>query len=151
MIQEDMLINVVDNNGNTLNPCKSKVAWVLVRRNRAVWLDDVSIQITLTKAQIKANKKAAIERDKRICHYCGKYISPTETATADHITPKTITRDDVCGYDDLDNLVCACLNCNRHKDRTPYDQYICFRIAALSAILSLYTNLSISQILESYL
>lgn len=150
MVQEDVLINVVDNKGNILNPCTSRVAWVLVKRNRAIWLDDISIKIILTKAQIKDNKKAAIERDKRICHYCGKYIPPTETATADHIIPRTINKDDICGYDDLDNLVCACVSCNRHKDRTPYNEYVRYRITALSAILSLYSNLSVNQILENY-
>lgn len=150
MIQENVLINVIDNKGNTLNPCKSKVAWVLVKRNRAIWLDDNSIQITFTKSQTNAIKKAAIKRDKRICHYCCRYIPPTEIATADHLIPKTIIKNGICGYDDLDNLVCACVSCNHHKNKIPYNEYVYYRISALSVILSLYTNFSVKQILEKY-
>lgn len=64
---------------------------------------------------------ALINRDGGlICHYCGKAVIrtikavPTQ-ATIDHVKPKSKG-----GKTELDNLVIACLNCNRKKASKRY-------------------------------
>ena len=140
-------INVVDKLGNKLAPCSEKVAWVLVSRHRAIKLDANTIKIILTKEDIRRIKKQAIARDKRICHYCGKHIPLDEPATADHITPKVI-KNGKSGYDTIDNFVCACFDCNNHKDKMSYEDYVMLRTSSLLAILSLQTGIDTRELIQ---
>ena len=59
-------------------------------------------------------RKRILERDKRICHYCGK-----EADTVDHKTPVRFG-----GTDDEENLVACCRKCNSKKHTTPYEDFI---------------------------
>lgn len=64
-------------------------------------------------------RKYILERDDFTCQYCGAKDGPLE---ADHVMPKSRG-----GTDEYNNLVCACMRCNRSKsDKTPEewrDQY----------------------------
>ena len=142
-------INVVDKLGNKLAPCTEKVAWVLISRQRAIRIDDNTIKIVLTKEDIRRIKKQAIARDNRICHYCGKQIPLDEPATADHITPKII-KNGKSGFDTIDNFVCACFDCNNHKDKMAYEDYVLLRTSSLLAILSIKTGRTIKELIEYY-
>lgn len=140
-------IKVVDKFGKELKPCTEKVAWVLVNRSRAVQVDSTTIKIVLTKEDIRRIKRKAIARDNRICHYCGKQIPLGESATADHITPKII-RNGKTGYDTIDNFVCACFDCNNHKDNMSYEDYIMLRTSTLLAIASFNFKIPLSNLLN---
>lgn len=146
----EKMIKVVDKNGKRLAPCKEKVAWVLINRCRAVKVDDTTIKIVLTKEDIRRIKKRAIARDDRICHYCGKQIPLDEPATADHITPKII-RNGKTGYDTIDNFVCACFDCNNHKDNMPYEDYVLLRTSTLLAIASIKSKISLNKLTNKLL
>lgn len=142
-------VNVVDKLGNQLAPCTEKVAWVLVSRHRAIKIDDNTIKIVLTKEDIRRIKKQAIARDNRICHYCGRQIPLSEPATADHITPKII-KNGKSGFDTIDNFVCACFECNNHKDNTPYEDYVLLRTSSLLAILGMKSKCPIQRLIEHF-
>lgn len=60
------------------------------------------------------NRKNIFRRDKNTCQYCGKRF-PTEELSLDHVIPKAMG-----GKGGWDNIVCACVECNRKKAcRTP--------------------------------
>jgi hypothetical protein len=61
-----------------------------------------------------AVRKRILERDKRVCHYCGEAAD-----TVDHKNPVVSG-----GTDDEDNLVTACRSCNTKKHTKPYEQFI---------------------------
>ncbi|MFM2090096.1 MAG: hypothetical protein RLZZ127_585 [Planctomycetota bacterium] len=59
-------------------------------------------------------KAVVLARDGFACQYCGRPVSLT-TGTKDHVQPRSRG-----GADRLDNVVAACIGCNRRKaDRTP--------------------------------
>ena len=58
-------------------------------------------------------RKIVLERDKYICHYCGKKKFSMEV---DHIIPV-----ESGGKDEIENLVSACRSCNRKKSNKPYE------------------------------
>lgn len=141
------LFNVIDKTGKQLAPCTARVAWVLISRKRAVQMNETTIKIIMTKKDIKANKRLAIQRDGRICHYCGKYILESEIATADHILAKQI-KNGIVGYDDVSNLVCACFTCNNHKGNTDYEEYIIFRLSLACSIIAVFLHTNSEDILH---
>lgn len=69
-------------------------------------------------------KKALIERDGKVCHYCGRPLQSgvggynDEGLSIDHITPVVDG-----GTDDLENLVLACRRCNLNKRTKHYQEY----------------------------
>ena len=56
------------------------------------------------------------ERDGRRCRYCGEVVS-TETATLDHIVPRSKG-----GTNHAENLATACLSCNSIKSGRTYEE-----------------------------
>jgi 5-methylcytosine-specific restriction endonuclease McrA len=63
-------------------------------------------------------KRAVWARDRYICHYCGRQLTP-DSATVDHVVPKLRGGPFV-----LWNLVAACHDCNQDKgNRLP--QCVC--------------------------
>ena len=52
------------------------------------------------------------------CHYCGE-LYKQEEITKDHKTPKCNG-----GTNNTNNLVPACINCNRKKDDIPYQKFM---------------------------
>lgn len=135
-------IKVFDKKGNKLEPCTETVANVLISRRRAVRISENAIKIILDKRDLKRIKKRVIERDKRVCFYCGKTIPENEIATVDHVNPKHIAKNGRCGYDTEENMVCACLNCNNHKDNRSLNKYIIYRFAILIAYACFKANIS---------
>lgn len=121
--------------GKLLAPCNEKVAGVLLQRKRAIKVGDDAIKLILDKNDLKRIKRKVIERDNRVCFYCGKKIPPNETATVDHLIPKTIDSNGQCGFDSEKNLVCCCYNCNHHKGYMNFEDYIIYRYCILIAYL----------------
>lgn len=63
----------------------------------------------------KSLKTQVVERDQHRCRYCGADVPKTKERAIDHVIPYSLG-----GLTDYDNLVVACLNCNRKKaGRTP--------------------------------
>jgi 5-methylcytosine-specific restriction endonuclease McrA len=52
------------------------------------------------------------------CHYCGKWIFPTN-ATLDHIVPRSRG-----GDNSLSNLLLCCRGCNQGKGSTGYQDFV---------------------------
>lgn len=60
-------------------------------------------------------RAAVFERDGHVCRYCGEMADPAE---CDHVTPVALG-----GGHGMDNLVTACVPCNRSKGATPVDEW----------------------------
>lgn len=61
-----------------------------------------------------AVRRAVLERDHHLCHYCEQFAE-----TVDHKTAHSRG-----GSDDLENLVAACADCNRRKHAKPYELFV---------------------------
>ena len=62
----------------------------------------------------RLTRQNLFERDRHTCQYCGKKFK-IEDLTIEHILPRSRG-----GKSSWENLVCACIDCNRKKrDRTP--------------------------------
>lgn len=65
-------------------------------------------------------------QNRRECHYCGIPLTLTpgrlNRITADHKTP--ISKG---GFDNLTNIVPACIKCNREKKDMTYREYLAYR------------------------
>lgn len=67
--------------------------------------------------KIILNRKNVFLRDGYKCQYCGKPLGKLNTATWDHVVPKSKHRGN---RNTWDNLVTCCRKCNNRKgDRTP--------------------------------
>jgi hypothetical protein len=64
----------------------------------------------------KVIRMQVFARDNYTCHYCGTVGGELE---CDHIIPFSKG-----GSDDMDNLVTACLKCNRSKKDKSYEEFI---------------------------
>lgn len=68
----------------------------------------------LPKHDIKLTRKTLYERDRNTCQYCGSKLK-TDELNIEHIMPKSRG-----GQNTWENLVAACIDCNRKKgNRTP--------------------------------
>lgn len=68
----------------------------------------------LPKHDVKLTRKSLYERDRHVCQYCGDKFK-TEDLNIEHIMPKSRG-----GQNSWENLVTACIDCNRKKgNRTP--------------------------------
>lgn len=57
-----------------------------------------------------ATRRAVVQRDGRVCRYCGRRIGRREPLHLDHVIPRSRG-----GSDEVDNLVVACIGCNTRK------------------------------------
>ncbi|MBE6069354.1 MAG: HNH endonuclease [Clostridium lundense] len=147
-MRNDRIVTVYSKSGKLLDPCTEKVAWVLIRRRRAVKLEENVIQILIDKRDLKELKKKVIKRDNRTCFYCGKVISESEVATVDHLNPKHITGTGDLGYDTEENLVCSCIQCNNHKADMPFEDYVIYRYALMLSFLYFKLGINFDLILD---
>lgn len=78
------------------------------RERQKRWRD----RLNMSAADWEARKGEVLQRDNHTCRYCGK---SGDGMHVDHVTPLIQG-----GTNDLDNLVCACAECNTGKSgRTP--------------------------------
>jgi len=70
------------------------------------------------------HRALVLERDGRVCHYCGKALPLKSSACLDHVVPRSKG-----GSDDPDNLVVACKRCNTQKGNSDLGVYIARRLA----------------------
>ena len=62
----------------------------------------------------RPTKRAILERDRRVCAYCGR-----PGATVDHVHPQHLCRAEARDANTWENLVCACEECQRRKGGLP--------------------------------
>ena len=122
---------VLNQNYEPLNICRARRAVVLVYRGKAEMLEDgsgfihsatrtfsvpsvirLACMIKRPRPRRRLNRLEVFSRDQFICQYCGK---ESRQLTLDHIVPRYRG-----GEHTWENVVSACIPCNRHKaGRTP--------------------------------
>jgi 5-methylcytosine-specific restriction endonuclease McrA len=122
---------VLNQNYEPLNICRARRAVVLVYRGKAEMLEDgagfihsvgqilsvpsvirLAYMIKRPRPKRKLTRLEVFNRDQYICQYCGK---ESRQLTLDHVIPRYRG-----GEHTWENVVSACIPCNRHKaGRTP--------------------------------
>jgi 5-methylcytosine-specific restriction endonuclease McrA len=122
---------VLNQNYEPLNVCRVRRAVVLLYRGRAEMLEDgtgfihsanqdfpvpsvirLYYMIRRPRPQRKLTRLEVFHRDQYTCQYCGR---ETRQLTLDHVLPRYRG-----GEHTWENVVSACISCNRHKaGRTP--------------------------------
>ena len=122
---------VLNQNYEPLNICRARRAVVLVYRGKAEMLEDgagfihsvgqifsvpsvirLAYMIRRPRPERKLTRLEVFNRDQYICQYCGK---ESRQLTLDHVIPRYRG-----GEHTWENVVSACIPCNRHKaGRTP--------------------------------
>ena len=74
---------------------------------------------------IKENRQKVFERDKYLCHHCGKQLTRF-SATLDHLQPVSEGGDNSYG-----NLITACLQCNSQRGAQPLMDFLTRRQDAI--------------------
>ena len=64
---------------------------------------------SIPRRELVLNRKNLFERDRNTCQYCGRRIA-RELLTIDHVTPRSRG-----GKNTWENLVLACITCNKKK------------------------------------
>ncbi len=128
----NMPVLVLNQSYEPLNICRARRAIVLIYQNKAEMLENGSgfihssggefpvpsvIRLAtmirhLPRIEVKLTRLEIFRRDSFTCQYCGK---ETRQLTLDHVMPRYRH-----GQHTWENVVSACVHCNRHKaGRTP--------------------------------
>lgn len=119
-MENEICIKVIHQaSGQQLSNCTRTKAEKLVKLNRALWIDDDTILLTISRRDFAKKREQKIKIDHRICYICDRLIPDHESATIDHVLPKTLG-----GTDDDWNLRCCCRRCNHHKAGLSLDYFI---------------------------
>ena len=113
-------IAVFGPNNVYLSHCTWSRALGLLESGRAIRLNATSIRLKQTKKERMIKKRSIIADSKRICYICNKRIPEDETATIDHIIPKSRDR----RADVYDNMKCCCVHCNNDKGNMTLSEYV---------------------------
>lgn len=127
----DRPVLVLNQSYEPLNVCRARRAVVLVYRGKAELVENgsgfihsanltfplpsvirLAYMIKRPRPQPRLTRVEVFNRDKYVCQYCGK---ETHQLTLDHVIPRYLS-----GGHIWENLVSACISCNRRKaGRTP--------------------------------
>lgn len=114
-------IMVLNPMGNFMSYCTLERAEILLDSERADKIKTGIIRLKETKRTRKNRKKKIIQESERRCYICGKIIPINDSATIDHVIPKSINR----LADVYENMKCCCERCNKDKrNMTPNDYII---------------------------
>lgn len=113
-------VAVFGSNNLYLSHCTLNRASKLISSGRAVRRDANSIQLRQSKKERIAQKHIIIRAANRVCYICGRRIPEDETATIDHIIPKS--RDSRA--DIYTNMRCCCERCNNDKGNKKLSEYV---------------------------
>lgn len=113
-------IAVFGPDGKYLSHCTWNRALCLLESKRAIRLDATTIRLKQTKKERIQKKHDIIAEAKRICYICNEKIPSEETATTDHIIPKSRDR----GADVYSNMRCCCSRCNNDKGNMTLSEYV---------------------------
>lgn len=103
-----------------LSHCTFQRALGLMESGRAIRLNATTIRLTQTKRERVKTKHKIIEDAGRICYICNRVIPEDETATIDHIMPKSRDR----RADIPTNMRCCCDRCNNDKGNMTISEYV---------------------------
>jgi 5-methylcytosine-specific restriction endonuclease McrA len=103
-----------------LSHCTFQRALGLMESGRAIRLNATTIRLTQTKRERVKTKHKIIEDAGRVCYICNRVIPEDETATIDHIMPKSRDR----RADIPTNMRCCCEHCNNDKGNMTISEYI---------------------------
>lgn len=113
-------IAVFGPDNNYLSHCTWSRALGLLESGRAIRLDATTVKLKQTKKERIKQKHNIIADSKRICYICNTRIPNDETATIDHIVPKSRDK----RADTYDNMRCCCKRCNNDKDNMTLSEYV---------------------------
>lgn len=113
-------VAVYDPYNNYLSNCTWKRALGLVDSGKAIRLNASSIRLVQTKRQRIKQKHSIIDESNRICYICNSFIPEEETATIDHMIPKSRDR----RADVYTNMRCCCSRCNNDKGNMTLSEYV---------------------------
>lgn len=113
-------IAVLDPRNVYLSHCTWERALRMLQSGKAVRLNATTIRLTQKKKERQEFKHRIIEDSHRICYICGRQIPRNETATIDHVIPRS--RD---GRADIfSNMRCCCTRCNTDKANMTISEYV---------------------------
>lgn len=103
-----------------LSHCTWKRASNLLATERAVRIDATTIMLKETKRARKKKMNQIIKDARDICYICGEKATMDNTATIDHVIPKSRNK-----YADVyENMRCCCDRCNTDKGNMKPIEYI---------------------------
>lgn len=108
------MITVLNMDGRELTPCSLDRAWREVNRERAVWLDEQTIQLLYNPFLFRDYRKIALRRDRYTCLWCG-----APATTVDHLIPSSKG-----GSDLPHNLIASCSECNSRRGNRAAFSYL---------------------------
>ena len=117
-MKKEATITVLNKNSNFLSLTNEKTAKILVKRKRAIKIDDNTIKLIFDRKDWIKLKTDVIKKEKRKCYICGKTIPKNECATVDHLVPRS-----KFGEDSKSNLHCCCQRCNEDKGNRTVEEY----------------------------
>ncbi len=103
-----------------LSHCTWQRALGLLESGRAVRINATTVRLKQTKKERVRKKHSIIADSKRICYICNARIPDDETATIDHIIPKSRDR----RADTYSNMKCCCERCNNDKGNMTLSEYV---------------------------
>ena len=113
-------IAVLDPRNVYLSHCTWDRALRMLQSRRAIRLNATTIRLTQRTKERQEFKHRIIEDSHRICYICGRQIPYNETATIDHVIPRS--RD---GRADIfSNMRCCCTRCNNDKANMTISEYV---------------------------
>ena len=105
--------------------CTRMRAAQMVYRKKAKWLGRNKILLVITKWDFQITRSKAMKRDKWRCYICDDVVTtkPLEyprlkLATVDHRIPRSRG-----GSDELENVACCCVSCNKLKNDLKYEEF----------------------------
>jgi hypothetical protein len=113
-------IQVIDNRGRTLTPCRRKVAEREVRLNRAKWMGRDAIRLRFDPFAYRYIRLKVLARDSYVCYWCGQAGN-----TMDHVIPWSKG-----GRTTMTNCICACEECNGERGDMPPEEFARLRSVA---------------------
>lgn len=114
------VIIVLDVDGKFLSLCTRQRAKKIVQEHRGYFIADRTLKLKTSKTKEARERREVIKEAKRICYICNRKISEKETATVDHVIPKS--RDEFAS--NKFNLKCCCEHCNNDKADMTLLEYI---------------------------
>lgn len=117
-MKKEATITVLNKNSNFLSLTNADMAEMLIKRKKAIRIDETTIKLIFTRKDWVRLKNSVIKKENRKCYICGKIIPENELATVDHLVPRS-----KYGRDNMKNLHCCCRRCNVDKGNRTVEEY----------------------------
>lgn len=114
------IIAVLDVNGKFLSYCTRDRAKKIVQEHKGFFIADRTLKLKTSKIKEAIERREVIRESKRICYICNRKISDKETATVDHVIPKSRNEFATNKF----NLRCCCERCNNDKADMTLLEYV---------------------------